>query len=49
MAIITKFKFESLLHEGKVLAPLTFVVLNENHLIRFANRVLAFDFSSSSY
>lgn len=42
MVIATKFGFESRLCEGKVLTPLKSVVLNEKHLFRFANRMLAF-------
>lgn len=37
MIIATKFRFGSRLCEGKVLSPLTSVVINGNHLVSFAN------------
>lgn len=40
MVVATKFRFESRLCEGKVLAPLTSVVLNGNYLVSFTNIVL---------
>lgn len=38
MVVATKLGFRSRLCEGKVLAPLTSVVLNENDLVSFVNK-----------
>lgn len=42
--VAIKFGFGSLLCKGKILAPLTSVVLSGNHLVRFVNRMLAYIF-----
>lgn len=39
MVVATKFEFE---FDENVLAPLTSIVLNMNHLVRFSNRMLAY-------
>lgn len=48
MVVATKFEFGSWLCEGKILAPVTSVVINENHLVKFSNRMLAFVYLFSS-
>lgn len=42
MVVVTKFEFMTRLCEEKVLTLLTSVVLNENHLVRFVIRMVAY-------
>lgn len=42
MVITIKLEFRSRLCEGNVLVPLISIVLNRNHLVRFAIRMLVF-------